>query len=440
MKRIKLYTIICAAFVSATQVAAQTVLPLSLAECRAKALAASEDVQEAGNKLKQSDLDKQIAFTNYLPKIDGSVMGEYMFPDMDMMGVELRMRGALFAGLTLTQPLYTGGKIMSGNRLAKIGREVSREQQRATRMDVLVNADNAYWTYLAVLSKVNVLESYMAQMDTLKAQTGTAVEAGMATGNDLLRVDTKNTEISYQLQKARNGAELCRLSLCRIIGADYDTQLQLTDTPQVEAMPENLTTSLAERPELRMLDLQIAAEQQNLKMTRANMLPTIGLSVGYTYYGNIKTYTEVDMGNGTKMPYTSEFKDGIGLALLSVQIPIFYWGENFKKLSKSRLAIANSQLQRQKNERLMDIEVRRAVINIGDGYRMVQTAETGLSQAEENLRVMTDRYNASMCTLTDLLDAQSQWQQAESNLIEARTQYKIYETEYQRAIGTLSDK
>jgi outer membrane protein TolC len=268
-------------------------------------------------------------------------------------------------------------------------------------------------------------------------QTGTAVEAGMAMGNDLLRVDTKNTEISYQLQKARNGAELCRLSLCRIIGVDFDTQLQLTDTPQVEDAPESLTTSLAERPELRMLDLQIAAEKQNLKMTRANMLPTVGLSVGYTYYGNIKTYTEVDMGNGTKMPYTTEFKDGIGLALLSVQVPIFHWGENFKKLSKSRLSVANAQLQRQKNERLMDIEVQRAVLNLGDGYRMVQTAETGLGQAEENLRVMTDRYNASMCTLTDLLDAQSQWQQAESNLIEARTQYKIYETEYRRAVGTL---
>jgi outer membrane protein TolC len=167
------------------------------------------------------------------------------------------------------------------------------------------------------------------------------------------------------------------------------------------------------------------------------MLPTVGFSVGYTYYGNIKTRSMVDMGDGTYIPYTSEFKDGIGLALLSVQIPLFHWGENFKKLNKSRLSVANARLERQKNERLMNIEVRRAVLNLGDGYRMVQTAESGLSQAEENLRVMTERYNASMSTLTDLLDAQSQWQQAESNLIEARTQYKIYETEYRRAIGTL---
>jgi outer membrane protein TolC len=307
-------------------------------------------------------------------------------------------------------------------------------------MDILVDADHAYWTYLAVLQKVKVLERYSAQMDTLRMQTGTAVEAGMATDNELLRVDTKNTEINYQLQKARNGAELCRLSLCRVIGADYDTTLELTDAPTVEAAPAQLSTDLTARPELRMLDMQVAAERQKVKLARAELLPTIGLSVGYTYYGNIKTRTMVETGNGVTVPYTSEFKDGIGLALLSVQIPLFHWGENFKKLSKSRLAVANSLLDRQKNERLMDIEVRRAVLNLGDGYRMVETADKGLRQATENLRVMTDRYQSSLSTLTDLLDAQSQWQQAESNLIEAQTQYRIYETEYRRATGTLEEE
>ena len=83
------------------------------------------------------------------------------------------------------------------------------------------------------------------------------------------------------------------------------------------------------------------------------------------------------------------------------------------------------------------IEVQQAIQNMQDGYKLIHTAEKGLQQADENLRVMRSRYAASMAPLTDLLDAQSQWQQAESNLIEAQTQYKIYETEYLRATGTL---
>ena len=85
----------------------------------------------------------------------------------------------------------------------------------------------------------------------------------------------------------------------------------------------------------------------------------------------------------------------------------------------------------------MSIEARQAVQNLTDGYTMVETAELGRKEAIENLRVMQERYDVSMCTLTDLLDAQTQWQQAESNFIEAQTQYKIYETEYKRTTGRL---
>lgn len=85
----------------------------------------------------------------------------------------------------------------------------------------------------------------------------------------------------------------------------------------------------------------------------------------------------------------------------------------------------------------MNLEAQSALKNIYDGYQLIQTAEIGLKQAEENLRVTNNKYNVSMALLTDLLDAQSQWKQAKSNLIEAQTQYKIYETNYLRAIGKL---
>ena len=97
----------------------------------------------------------------------------------------------------------------------------------------------------------------------------------------------------------------------------------------------------------------------------------------------------------------------------------------------------NSELEREHNKRLLSIQVRQAILNVTDGYVQIETAERGLTQAKENLRVMRDKYEAGMATLTDLLDAQAQWQQAESNLIEAKTQYCIYKTEYLKAVGRL---
>ena len=437
MNKKNIFIYCCAVLLSMFGASAQPALRLSQAECRELALSHSEDLQKSDNALRQAELDRKIARAAFLPNIEGSATGAYLLPDMDMLGMELRMRGTYMAGVSLTQPVYTGGKIRTSHRLARIGEEVAAEQHRMTRMDVLVEADNAYWTYIAVGRKVRMLESYHAQMDTLYRQTEAALAAGMATGNDLLRIDAKRSEIDYQLQKVRNGADLCRMSLCRVVGAEFDTRIEPTDTAIVVSEPSRLAAGIECRPELHLLEKQVAAGKEQIRMARADMLPTVGLGVNYMYYGNIKLRSMVDAGGGTMVPYTQEFRDGMGMAMLSVKIPIFHWGESRKKVRKAQYELRNAELDLQKNTRLLSIEVQQAIRNVQDGYQLVHTAEKGLRQADENLRVMRDRYAASMSPLTDLLDAQSQWQQAESNLIEARTQYKIYETEYLRTTGRL---
>ena len=411
-------------------------LKLTLQTCRQMALAHNEDLQRADNEVHQAELDKEIAFRAYLPKLDGTATGTYM-TDMDMMGMELQMRGMYMAGITLMQPLYAGGRIIAGNKLARIGKECAEENRRKTRMEVIADADNAYWTYIAVEKKVQMLGSYQTQMDTVCRQAEVALAAGMGVENDLLRIQTKQSEIRYQLQKARNGLDLCRLALCNVLGQPLDTEIVPLDTLIEVAAPEHMDESIAARPELTLLNKQVEAGEQQVKMARADVLPQIGLSAGYLYYGNIKLKGMNYDADGTAFPFTQKFEDGLGLVMASVSIPLFHWGEGLKKVKKARFDLENAQLDLQKNKRLLSIEARQAVQNVTDGYNMVQTARLSARQADENLRVMQERYKNALSTLTDLLDAQSQWQQAQSNLIEAQTQYKIYETEYLRATGRL---
>ena len=415
---------------------AQEPLSLSLEACREMALAHNEDLRQAGNAVRQAELDKEIAFAAFLPKADGMAMGGYL-SDMDMMGMTLQMRGMYLAGVNLVQPIYTGGRIRAGKKLAEIGRESQLENQRKTRMQVIADADNAYWSYIAVAWKVRMLEAYKAQMDTLYQQIETTLEAGMATENDLLRVRARRSDIHYQWQKARNGENLCRLVLCDVVGCPLETAIVPTDTIiRVEAAPL-LDTDISQRPELTLLQKQVDAAQEQVKMSRAGMLPTIGLSGGYVHYGNIKLNGFAQDEAGNAQPFTSKFNDGIWQAMASVSVPLFHWGENLKKVRKAKLDVENARLALEKNTCLLNIEAQQAVQNVMDGYRLVETAELGASEAEENLRVTRDRYLNGLSTLTDLLDAQSQWQQARSNLIDARTRYKIYETEYLRVTGRL---
>lgn len=412
-------------------------LKLTHHECVEMALSHNEELKKAENSVKQADLDKKIATTAYLPKFDGSAMGMYMVPDMDMMGYKMQMRGAYMAGIQLTQPIYAGGKITAGRKLAKIGRDVADQQLRLCKADVIAEADNAYWTYVAVRSKVDLMDKFFNMVDTLYSQTETAMDAGMATGNDLLRIQAKRSEIEYQRRKATNGAELCRMALCNYIGVDINTDIIPVDSLPKCTEPDDLTSNISDRPELHLLEMQVKASEQQVKLTLGDFLPTVGLSLGYTYYGNIKLKGMADVGGGNYFPFTQKYEDGIGMGMLAVSIPIFHWGEGAKKVKKAKYAVENARLDLERNRKLLDLEAKQAAINLVDGRNMIKSAGVALEQAAENLRVMQNRYEESMSPLSDLLDAQTQWHQARSNQIEAITQYQIYLTAWLKANGKL---
>lgn len=416
----------------AVNLPASAQLQLSQAECRKMALQNNEEMKIAENSYKQAKLDKEIAFASYLPELEGSLTGLYR-KDMDLMGAELQMRGTYLAGLTLTQPIFTGGKIVASNKLAKIGVDCAEESRRKTEMDIIAEADNAYWMFVAVGEKVKLLEAYQKQLDELHNQIAKSVEVQMATQSDLLRVDSKRSQILYQLKKAKNGVELCRMSLCSTLGIDIQTTIQTTETNIEINSPQQLESSILMRPEYKLLLNQVQAQKQQIKIARADILPTFGLSAQYSYYGNLKLAGQAEDGT----PFKQEYKDGSPMLMASISVPLFRWGKGLKGVKKAKLNYQNAQLDLQRNERLLNIELQQAIQNVTDGFNLVETAGVGMAQATENLRNMQNNYDVSMCTLTDLLDAQAQWQEAYSNQIEAKTQFKIYESEYLRVSGQL---
>lgn len=407
-------------------------LQLSQAQCREMALKNNEEMRKATNSYQQAKLDKEIAFAAYLPELEGSLTGIYR-KDMDMMEVELQMRGTYLAGITLNQPIFAGGKIIANNKLARIGVECAEESRRKTEMDIISEADNAYWTYVAVGEKVILLEAYQKQLNELHKQISKSVEVQMATKSDLLRIDTKRSQILYQLTKAKNGVELCRMSLCSTLGIDIQTEIQATEKDMNISAPQRLEGNIFTRPEYRLLVNQIEAQKQQIKVARADILPTFGISAQYSYYGNLKLVGQAEDGS----PFKQEYKEGSPMLMASVSIPLFRWGKSWKGIKKAKLDFQNAQLDLQRNERLLTIELQQAIQNVTDGYNLIETANTGMEQATENLRNMQNNYDVSMCTLTDLLDAQAQWQEAYSSQIEAKTQYKIYVSEYMRVSGQL---
>ena len=414
-------------------------LTLNVEKCREMALAGSEDIKKGTNSLTQSGLDRKIAISAFLPAVEATGTGLYMAPDMEMSGMEMIMKGTYMAGVMLTQPIYAGGKILTGKKMAEAGESAAEEQLRAAKASVIYDADNAYWTYVAVLQKQEMMNVLAAQLDTLFSQIGVASSAGMATGADLLTVKAKRSEVEYQVRKVANGVALCKMALCRVVGVPFDTEIAVEDV----AVPEEFTrietgnVSVADRPEMKLLETGLEVSRLKVRMTRGDYLPTLALVGGYCAFGNMKMKTMVDSGGGNYVPYTQKIGQDMGVAMVSLNIPIFKWGQGYNKVRKAKLDVDNAALDLQKNSRLLELQANHAAFNLSDSYNLIAAAKDGKAQADENLRVTENRYHASMCPLSDYLDAQFQWQQARSNLIEAFTQSRIAETDYLMATGAL---
>lgn len=439
---------------------------LSLQECRQRAVRHSEDIQINANKAEQADLTRKAVLTNFFPTIDGMAMGIYT-PDMHMldmpdksMYMDVLMRGTYMAGFKLTQPIFAGGKIVTGYKLSKIGKEVSAEQQRMARAQVIADLDNTYWTLVAVLSKVQLLNEYAAQLDTLLDQVSAGVTVGMATDYDLMRVRTARSNIDYQQRRVRNGADMCRLSLCRQIGLDPDSACVMPGEELVSVSSDlsTLDDNLSARPEIRMLEQQLKAQKLQVKMVTGDYLPTLGLMASYAWYGNMKINAGMDMNSAygqsmTQMamayaaqgitmpalpnPMHMKIEGSRPFVMLALSVPLTKWGEGAMNIKKAKLDVQNTELEKKKNTELMHLEVQQAIHNLDESEGMIESAKTALDAATEQLRIMRDRYSVHLIPLSDLLDAQSQWQQAESDYIEARTQQLIYHTNYLRVTGKL---
>ena len=175
---------------------AQDTLTLTFEQCRERALQTSIDLRIADNQTKAADEQCREVLAKFFPDVKGMAMSMYS-PDREifstssgMANMDLLMRGAYFAGFQLTQPIFAGGQIVNGYRLAQEGAKAREEQQRLMQDKVTTDLAQSYWTYVATRAKIKMLNERVAQLDSTLSQVRYAVSIGMTNESDLLQVQT----------------------------------------------------------------------------------------------------------------------------------------------------------------------------------------------------------------------------------------------------------
>lgn len=356
---------------------------------------------------------------------DGSpLFKEYAF--VPPLSLELQLNNTYMAGVSVEQPLYTGGKIRASYRMARVGRQIAQGNERFTDADVLVKTDEAYWQLVKGNELLLSAGKYREVVAGLLENVSAACRAGMKSKNDFLKVQVKLNEAELLVRKAENGVRLARMNLCHRIGLPLHTPVAVSGTLDADAVPDIVRDpDVTARPEYEILSRQVEYKRQETRLVRSDFLPSLGVSAAYLYTDGLKL-------NDEKLLSSGSFS-----ALFSLKVPLFHWGEGVNKVRAAKAARAIAELEREDAARQMELEAMQALNALDEAALEVELTGRSLAQAEENMKVSRDHYEAGMETLTGYLEAQAAWQQAWAAWIAARADLRLGETYYMKATGRL---
>jgi outer membrane protein TolC len=357
-----------------------------------------------------------------LPYLDRFYKSIYI--DLD---VQLELNNTFGAGILFEQPLFMGGKIIAAYKMSKIGRQLAQLNIERTDAEIILKTDEAYWQYVKVMELHTTALKYREVVENLYVDATNAVETGMLSENDKMKVKVKSGEADVMVRQAENGKRLAQMNLCMITGLNlFTTIIPLASLS--DDLPFTLLDSLPDvtnRIEYLLLKKQLELKKQQINLSRSDFLPQLGVMGGYNYV------------NGVKLNNDKLFDDASFSALVSLKIPITQWGEGANRIRSAKADFYMAEYQLQETTNLLQLEIMQAHNTLDEAILKTTVARIESEQTQENLRIIADRYELGMETLSVLLEAQTLWQESRSKYIEAKVVLRSAETDYLRIMGSL---
>ncbi len=328
--------------------------------------------------------------------------------------------------LDIVQPLYAGGRIVNGNRLAALGRDAVADRNALTRDEILITTCEQYYRLLSLDEKKLTLSSYAALLDRLIKEVGDALDAGLILRSDLLKVRLKRSEVRLDSSRLEHGRKLAAMALCQQIGIPQDSTLTLAGGWSAAAAPQNLYVEpesiLKSRKEYALLEKGVKAARLQRAMKRGELLPQAGVGA--------RTMV-VNLDEGPRRT--------LGIFFASLSIPLSDWIGGSAELEERRLREKIAENTLRNNSELLLLQIEQAWQELKDSWTRIQLcADAGL-QAEENLRVNEESYRNGLTALSELLEAQALLQKSRDELTDARAEYMVKRCRYLQATGRSGD-
>lgn len=484
--QLKFALTVTAAFGLALNMSAQTYMqdsPVTLDSCRSMALSNNKEIRMQAERIRGAGYQKKEALAAYLPAIDfaggytynqkeisifdkdqylptmsfdlekqkyeynlvtnpatGAPIkgpdGQYIPSTVALIPKEAMtydIHNVFFGAVTLTQPIYMGGKIVAMNKIAGFAEDIARSMHANQTDNVIYAVDAAYWQVVSLRAKQALADSYVNLLDSLQHNVNLMVQQGVATQSDLLSVSVKLNQAQIDQTKVNNGLVLSRMLLAQICGLPVDTEMKLADENKpIGGMNAPIRTSYdmnevyERRADLRALSLAGKVTEQQARVALSSMLPNVALIGSYSF-------SNPNMFNGFSKRFDGAFSVGA-----VVTIPIWHWGGNYNKYRAARTQSRIMSLQLEDAKEKVDLQVSQAAFKAQEAVKTYDMTKVNMAKANENLRTAQLAFREGVATVDNVMAAQTAWLQANSEQIDASIDLRLCEVYLSKVLGNLT--
>ena len=350
--------------------------------------------------------------------------------------LEYDIHNVFFGAVTLTQPIFMGGKIVAMNKITGYAEEIAQARRSSQARDVVYAVDAAYWELVSLRAKQRLASSYVNLLDTLRSNVDAMLREGVATRRDLLAVDVKLNSAKVDMTKVENGLQLCRMALAQLCGFPIHTPYTVTDesetalseAPLVERsqQPVDMNEVYDRRDDLRQLELGVKVYKQKENVARSEMLPTLALVGAYSF-------SNPNVFDGFKNRFAGAFSVGAML-----KVPLWHWGGNYNKLRAAKAETEALKMELENAREMIDLQVSQAGFKADEAVKTCRMTASNLAEADENLRCASLGFKDGVMTVDDVMEAQTGWLKAHSEDIDARIDLYLCDVYLSKVLGTLS--
>ncbi len=414
----------------------------SLDQLKQLAVENNYDLRSARTAIQQSKEVKSEAFTKFFPHISAMGLGFQNNKPMIDYDIELPdvlaslipqglipanislMKKGVYGSISALQPVFMGGQIINGNKLAKVGVEASELQMEVSADQVELTTEQYYWQVVSLKEKLLTLGAVHDMLEQLEKDVSNMVRVGAVNRNDLLQVQLRKGEVESATLEVENGLSTVRQLLAQYVGKSGETiDVAMPEGFVFGAVPDmpialrqNHQAALAATPQYRLLEKNVESKRLQRAIAVGQNLPSVGVGASYSYndwFGK----------NTNAMVYAT------------VQIPISGWWGGSHNMKKQKLALEDAKEQLQDNGQKLIIRMNNAWSAVETSHKKLLIAHDAIEQAEENLRLNKDYYRVGTTKMSDLLLAQEQYQQARDRYTDAFADFQTKQLEYRQATG-----